>query len=64
MICVIKSGYQLLIKLDQLFSSQDKDHFINNCINFKYFSSIITEKDLFGESHFVDEDSKINLKKF
>ncbi|CAK93573.1 unnamed protein product (macronuclear) [Paramecium tetraurelia] len=24
---------------------------------------IITEKDIFGESHFVDEDSKINLKK-
>ncbi|CAD8106395.1 unnamed protein product [Paramecium sonneborni] len=26
--------------------------------------SIITEKDLFGEAHFIDEDNKINLKQF
>lgn len=38
------------------------DHFQNNCTTICKVSSIINEKDFFGEVHFVDDENKINLK--
>ncbi|CAD8102942.1 unnamed protein product [Paramecium sonneborni] len=48
-VCIIKSGSVVLQSVKGPFHKQ---------------FSIITEKDLFGEANFIDEDNKINLKKF